>query len=79
MKVFHMFNVTFSGSEECADARLPHALPSPTLSPTTDRPSQSWLSPSRPTTMSVARRSRGESFTIVVSKEKKKLCICLFL
>merc|ERR1711971_765961 len=29
------------------------------VSPTIDPPSQSWLSPSRPTTMSVARRSRG--------------------
>ena len=71
MNAFHMFNVNFLGLAECADARQPPALPSPTLSPTTDPPSPSWSSPSRPTTTSVARRSRGKNFKspkIVVPK-----------
>merc|ERR1711862_928545 len=36
---------TIPGLAECADARPPPALPSPTLTPTTDPPSPSWLSP----------------------------------
>merc|ERR1712029_876144 len=58
---------TSPGSAECADARPPPALPSPTLSPTTDHPCPSWLSLSRPTTTSVERRSRGTGVAVALA------------
>ena len=68
---FTNFQFFLAGSAECADARPPPALPSPTLSPTTDHPCPSWLSLSRPTTTSVERRSRGKN-TLSCSLKRPK-------